>query len=122
MQAYTIETTYHLPIFRHRTYVAGTIEQACRLAIEDQDWRFERRDYDCAGHTYVSGAWLGRDVAYREAQLPIPSQFDEEVQRKADHFPVLLDLLKTCACPHDAAARAAIAKAEAIIAGRPDPT
>jgi hypothetical protein len=122
MQAYTIETTYRLPIYRHRTYVAVTFEEACHLAVEDQDWRFERRDYDCAGHTYVSGAWFGRDVAYRQAQLRIPSQFDEAVQRKADHYAALLDLLKTCASAHDAAARAAIAKAEAILAGKPDPT
>jgi len=121
MPAFTIETTYHLPIYRHRAYTAATLEQACRLAVEDDDWRFERRDYDCAGETHVTGAWRGTDMAYRGNALPVPSQFDERIQRKADHFAILLALLKQCAAPDDAPARAAIAKAEAIIAGRPGP-
>jgi hypothetical protein len=120
MPAYTIETTYHLPIYRHRTYVADTLEQACRLATLDEDWRFERRDYDCAGHTYVSGAWLGADIAYRGAPLPVPSRFDETVQRKADHFGELLRLLKGVNATEDPI-RAAIAKGEAILSGADDP-
>ncbi len=34
MPRFTIETTYRLPVYRHRTYEAETVEQACRLAIE----------------------------------------------------------------------------------------
>ena len=37
MPDYTIETTYHLPAYRHRTYSAATVAEACRLAIEDGD-------------------------------------------------------------------------------------
>ena len=121
MPAFTIETTYHLPIYRHRSYVADTLDEACRLAIQDDDWRFERRDYECAGETYISGAWHGPGMANHGQALPVPSQFDETVQRKADHFPVLLGLLKTCATQGNAAIDAAIAKAEAILAGADDP-
>ena len=35
MPIYTIETTYHLPVYRQRTYNAGTIADACRKAIEE---------------------------------------------------------------------------------------
>jgi hypothetical protein len=33
----TIETTYRLPVFRHKTYEAETLAHACRLAIEDDN-------------------------------------------------------------------------------------
>jgi len=36
MHRFTIETTYRLPVYRQRTYEAETLEQACRLAIEDE--------------------------------------------------------------------------------------
>jgi hypothetical protein len=99
MSVFTIETTYRLPIYRHRTYAADTLEEACRAAIQDDDWRFERRDYDNSGEVYVSGAWLGTDMAYHGQVLQVPSHFDEAVQRKAGHFAVLLGLLKKCALP-----------------------
>jgi hypothetical protein len=121
MPVFTIETTYHLPIHRHRSYVADTLEQACRLALTDQDWRFERRDYDNSGEVYVSGAWLGPDMAYRGSALPVPSHFDETVQRKAEHFSVLLDLLRKSAHAGDTTAQAAIVKAEGIVASADDP-
>jgi hypothetical protein len=121
MSLFTIETSYHLPIYRYRMIRADTLEDACRLAVQDPDWRFERRDYACAGATYVAGAWSGLDITKRAAYLSIPPQFRETEQRKADHFPVLLARLKDSAAPDDAAAQGAIAKAEAILAGKPDP-
>ena len=121
MPVFTIETTYHLPVYRHRSITADTLEEACRLAIDDEDWWDQKHDYDNSGQTYVSGAWNGPDSAYQGEPLPVPSQFDETVQRKADHFLVLLRLLKSCADAGDAPAQAAIAKAQVIIAGRSDP-
>ncbi len=131
MPAFTIETTYHLPVFRHRTYEAETLAQACRLAIEDDDWSDQKEDFESSGETYVTGAWPGRDNAYRVTALPIPSQFGETVQRKADHFETLLGILKVLAHAPDGAAsdppfwreraHAAIVKAEAILAGARDP-
>lgn len=129
MPVFTVESTYHLPVFRQRTYEAGTIEQACRLAVEDEGWSDEQADVDSSGDTYVSGIWLG--AAYQGSAAPIPSQFEETIQRKANHFEALLGILEVLAHAPDVAARdspswrsraeAAIAKAEAILAGAPDP-
>ena len=69
MPTFTIETTYHLPIFRHGTYQADTPDEACRLAIEDDDWSDEKSDWDSSGETYVSGVWQGADSAYRGPAL-----------------------------------------------------
>jgi hypothetical protein len=128
---FTIETTYHLPIYRHRTYEADTLDQACRLANDDDDWSDEKADWDNSGETYVSGVWQGVDAAYRGPALPIPSQFSEAIQRKADHFETLLGVLKILAHVENLGApdlpywlpkaQAAIAKAEAILASAPDP-
>ena len=132
MPTFTIETTYHLPIYRHRTHEADTPDEACRLAIEDDDWSDEKSDWDNSGETYVSGVWQGVDAAYRGPPLPIPSQFSEAIRRKADHFETLLGVLKILAHVENLGApdlpywlpkaQTAIAKAEAIFAGAPDPT
>ena len=126
MPNFTIETTYRLPIHRHRSYAAGTSDEACRLAIEDDDWSDEKSDADNSGETYVSGVWQGADTAYRGPALPVPSQFSEAFRRKADHFETVLGVLKVLAHVENLRApdlpywlpkaRAAIAKAEAILA------
>ena len=131
MSRFTIETTYRLPVYRQRTYEAETLDQACRLAIEDDDWSEQKEDYDCSGDTYVTGAWPGEDTAHSVTALTVPSQFGEDVQRKADHFETLLGVLKVLAHsakgePSDSPfwrqrADAAIAKAKAILAGACDP-
>jgi hypothetical protein len=131
MPLFTIETTYRLPVFRQRTYDAETIDQACRLAIGDDDWSDEKADVESSGDTYVTGVWPGADAAYRGPAAPIPSQCRETTQRKADHFEALLGMLKVLAHAPDVTApdtafwrpraEAAIAKAEAILAGAPDP-
>ena len=77
MPVFTIETTYRLPIYRHRTYAAATLEEACRLAIADDDWWNQKHDYDNSGPTCVSGAWLGEDAVYDGPALPVPSEFGE---------------------------------------------
>lgn len=131
MPFFTIEATYPLPVYRQRTYEADTLEQACRLAIEDDDWSDQKEDFDSSGETYVTGAWPGPDSAYRVIALPVPSQFGQTAQRKADHFETLLGILKVLAHATDGAASdppfwrqradAAIAKAEATLAGARDP-
>lgn len=130
MPLFTIETTYHLPVFRQRTYEAEMIDQACQLAIEDEGWSDEQSDVDSSGNTYVTGVWPGA-AAYKGPAAPIPSQFRETIQRRADHFEALLGILKVLAHAPDVTApgaafwrhraEAAIAKAEAILAGAPDP-
>jgi hypothetical protein len=131
MPIFTIETSYRLPAYRHGTYEAETVEQAYRRAIEDDDWSGQKLDYESAGGTYVSGVWQGTDAAYRGVVLPLPPEFGEAVQRKADFFETLLGMLKVLAYAPDLSApdlpfwvpraRAAIAKAEAILAGAGDP-
>ena len=131
MPTFTIETTYRLPVYRQRSYEAETLDAACALAIADEGWDDEKSDVETSGDTYVTGAWDGRAAAYRGRALIIPSQFGEQVQRKADHFEVLLGLLKVFAHAPDAEPSdgpfwrqrldAAIAKAEAILACEPDP-
>ena len=131
MSTFTIESTYRIPIYRQRSYQADTLAEACRLAIEDDDWEGQKEDYESAGETYVTGAWAGDVPPYSLPALPIPSHFTEELQRKAEHFEVLLGLLKIFALPPDAGmadepfwrqrVHAAIAKAEAILAGARDP-
>ncbi len=131
MPAYTIETTYRVPVYRQRTYDAATPAEACRQAIEDDDWSNDKLDYEAAGETYVTGIWLGADAAYSGETVPTPSHFDEAIQRKAAHFEVLFGLLKIVVADQIAERRtdaywlvranAAVAKAEAILAGARDP-
>jgi hypothetical protein len=131
MPIFTIESTYRIPIYRQRRYEADTLAEACRLAIEDDDWAEQKEDYESAGETYVTGAWPGEMEPYSIPALSIPSQYGETAQRLTRHFEVLLGLLKIFARasadgPADKAswrqrADAAIAKAEAILAGAGDP-
>ena len=131
MPVFTTETTYRLPVYRQRSYEPETLEAACALAVADEGWDDEKSDVETSGDTYVAGAWEGRDAAYRGTALSIPAQFDEQVQRKAGHFEVLLGLLKLFGHASDTSPpadpfwwerlAAAIAKAEAILAGQPDP-
>jgi hypothetical protein len=131
MPAYTIETTYRVPVYRQRTYDAATPAEACRQAIEDNDWSNDKLDYEAAGETYVTGIWLGADAAYSGAAVTVPSHFDETIQRKAAHFEVLFGLLKIVVADQTAQRRtdaywlaratATIAKADAIIDGARDP-
>jgi hypothetical protein len=131
MPTYTVETTYRVPVYRQRTYDAATPAEACRQAIEDDDWSNDKLDYEAAGETYVTGIWLGTDAAYSGETVPIPSHFDETIQRKATHFEVLFGLLKIVVADQAAQRRtdaywlaranAAIVKAEAIIEGARDP-
>ncbi|CAN7631219.1 MULTISPECIES: hypothetical protein [Rhizobium/Agrobacterium group] len=131
MPAYTIETTYTLPVFRHATYFADTPEAACKAALGDDNWESLKKDYDSSGEIHVTGIWEGENAAYAGSPVAVPSQFDESVQRRAHHFEILLGLLKMMA--HDVHARRrlpvdwlaksdwAIARGEAILAGSADP-
>lgn len=99
MPAYIIETTNHLPVYRQRSYEAETLDDACRLAIEDEDWEDERSDVDTSGETYVTGIWQGLERAYEGTALPVPEAFQEMIQRKAELFNQLLALVREPARP-----------------------
>lgn len=77
MLSFTIESTYRLPVFRHRTYEAATAEDACRLAIADEDWTGQKEDYENSGATYLTGIWPGEDSAYIAPALALPPGFAE---------------------------------------------
>lgn len=124
MPLFTVETTYHLPVYRRRTYEAASAEDACHVALADDGWGDAEEDVDTSGETYVTGLWRGRkDNA--GSDIPAPERFGESVQRKALMFGVLLALLKEPAqkmglSEHDFVrwlprAQAAIAKADAIV-------
>lgn len=131
MPFFTVETIYRLPVFRHKTNHAASAEDACRRAVDDDDWWDERQDVETAGQTYVTGVWKGRDAAYRGQAIPVPDGFDDFAQRKAQMFRRLLLLLRVPAQPmglseHDFVrwlprAKKAIAAAEAIIADEVQP-
>ncbi len=130
MPVFTIETTYRIPVYRQRRYEANSLAEACRLAIEDDDWDGSKQDYECAGETHVTGAWPGAVDPYSVPLLTIASQFGETIQRKADHFDVLLAQLSLVAQPmglsaHDferwlPVAQSAVRTANAIIVGARD--
>jgi hypothetical protein len=131
MPLFTIETTYRLPVYRQQTYEAATMEEACRLAVDGDDWSDEKRDYESAGEIYVTGIWSGENAAYSGAAQPIPSHHMEMPHRIASHFEVLLGLVKVLASQSDTErldrafwlerAQPAIAKAEALLAGGREP-
>jgi len=131
MAKFTIETTFRLPVYRQRTYEADSFAEACQRAIEDDDWSAQKHDYDSSGPTHVTGAWEGAGTAYAAPALPIPGQFREPLQRRADLFEVMLGMLKILAYADDLQApnlptrlpraQAIIAKAEAVLAKAPDP-
>lgn len=131
MPKFTLEGTYRLPVYRHRTYDAATPAEACRQAIGDDDWSSEKFDYETAGETYITGIWSGTDAAYRAESITVPSQFHETIQRKADHFQELFDQLAYAAQPIGLSrvdfdrwlpkAIAAVEKATAIIEECRDP-
>ena len=62
MPHFTIEATYRIPVYRQRTYEPDTLDEACRLAIEDDAWSGQKKDYESSGETYVTGAWPGADT------------------------------------------------------------
>jgi hypothetical protein len=131
MPIFTIETNYHLPVFRHRTLAADTLDAACRAAVDDDNWDAAERDVGSPGKIHVSGIWDGADAFNAGPPVPIPPQFADPVQRRARHFEILLGLLKILfddvrgarSPSPDWLARAAfaIARGEAILAGVADP-
>ncbi|MBX4898870.1 hypothetical protein [Rhizobium bangladeshense] len=131
MPDFTIETTYHLPVFRCRTYAADTLDAACRAAIDDDSWDIAEKDFGSSGPAHVTGIWDGTHAAYAGPPLQIPQQFDEPVHRRARHFEILLGLLKMLFDDIRAARPAspewltrsawAVARGEAILAGDQDP-
>lgn len=73
MPKFTIETTYDLPVYRHTTYEAESLEAALAMAEADDDWSAGKEDYENGHDTRITGAWAGEE-AYRGDQLPVPAE------------------------------------------------
>jgi len=94
---YTVETTIRRPFYKHRVYEAATPEDACRQALQDDEWEDEKLDDETAGEPYVTGLWIGEDAAYKSASLPIPINGHASDQHKMQQLDLLLALLKRLA-------------------------
>lgn len=132
MPTFMIESTRFVPEHRLQVFEAETATQACNQAIENDDWSVATRSTDTPGETHITGIWCGSRADLRGPSMEIPSRFREKLSRKAEHFPVLIDLLwllsndseevkRDIAYWRRAAGRA-IDKADAILVGVSDPS
>lgn len=70
MSAFTIETMYRLPLFRHRTFEASSVEHACRLAIDDDDRSRGQRDYEMPARSTCPGSGRESTPPITDRQWP----------------------------------------------------
>ncbi len=94
---YVIERQYLLPVFQHLVIAADSVEDACRQAVEHDDWDDAKQDGDSARATTITAIRpVPDDVADRDidpssilygddghgaGSLPIPVQYTEEADR-----------------------------------------
>jgi hypothetical protein len=97
IRRYTVEATIRRPFYKHRVYEAATPEDACRQALQDDDWEGETLDGETAGEPYVAGLWIGEDAAYKGPCLPIPINGHASDQHEMQQLDLLLALLKRLA-------------------------
>lgn len=126
MPDFTIETSYHLPMYRRRPTLPRLWSRRAIFALGDEGWDGAREAVDDSGETYVRSIWQGK-TAYDGPKLAIPDAFREAVERKAELFDELVALLREPAQPmgiseHDfrswlPRALAILAKADAIHGG-----
>lgn len=77
MPKFTIECTYDLPVYRHRTYEAETVAAAMALAADDDEWSGAKEDYETSGPTRITGIWEGEDAAYEGTPVEFPAPVTE---------------------------------------------
>jgi hypothetical protein len=89
---YVIERQYLLPVYQHLVVEADNVEDACRQAIEHDDWESAKEDFDNArATTIIAIRPVPDDVAdddidasavlYGEGagpSLPVPEEYSEE--------------------------------------------
>ena len=84
-QPYTLERRYMIPRYDHLTVEAESVEEACRLALENDYWDLSEMDYDCCGDVVITkcvhGEYNTPYAAPAEAECEIPEEFvDDGVQ------------------------------------------
>lgn len=94
MPKFTIESTFRVPHYRHTTYEAATFEEACKMAMEDQDWDHQKADYDSSGPEHITGAWEGEDSAYSGPALAVPAAMADDLTPEQRAAPAMLAALK----------------------------
>jgi hypothetical protein len=97
IRRYTVETTVRRPFYKQNVYEAATPEDACRQALQGDDWEGEQLDDETAGAPYVTGLWIGEDSAYKGPSLPIPINGHASGEHKMHPLDLLLALLKRLA-------------------------
>lgn len=94
---YVIERQYLLPVYQHLVLVADSVEDACRQAVEHDDWETAKEDCDNARTTTITAIRavpddvadgdidpsniLYGDGGHGTNSLPIPDQYKEEADR-----------------------------------------
>jgi len=119
MPHFTIETTYGLPVYGHRTYEAETPEQACRFAIEDDDWSEQNEDYESCGETVrlqERGRVVFSSVIDGSVYAKHGTTIDTRLLWVSEHVPPRLPLFASVAV---ASARSAIPRTVRAFAMRP---
>ena len=94
MPKFTIESTYNLSMFRHRTYEAENVEAAIAAALADENWEGQEADNGSTTPHTVTGIWEGEDSAYSGRALPCPVDPAEMLR---DAAPDMLAALKELA-------------------------
>ena len=62
MPNFTIERTFDVPNYKHSTYEAASVQDACALALADDDWSGMQEDIESPGPTRLTGAWAGEEA------------------------------------------------------------
>ena len=70
---FTVEVTFHIPVFQHLKIVATSAEEACQKALSCDDWSGMKYSFEEASDTYVSGVWE-QGEAYDTPSLPVPER------------------------------------------------
>lgn len=81
MPAFTIETSFDVPHYRHKTYQAETLEEALAMNAADDDWSGQKADFETCGDDRVTGAWAGEEDHVGADLMPaLPSSKAEQME------------------------------------------
>jgi hypothetical protein len=121
---YAIERQYLLPVYQHLVIEAETAEEACRKALDHDDWEGAMEDIDSARETVITalrpipeeeaiddlGGFLYGEKP-NQATAAVPRQFRENAPPSAVYLILKSGDLGTVAFPDAYASRARAAKA-----------
>lgn len=92
MTFYTVERQYMVPVYQHLVVEADSVEEACRKAIECDDWSTSKQDDDGARPTHVTAIREGAPADHdHERDGPCADGSDPDVyllEGAGQHHPV----------------------------------